>query len=99
MFRDEANAFGKVPMDWQNPTQEERVILGVIKLPAKKGLEGKPLFVNYGVRTLKSLVYMLLLTLSYRAQEALVSWACREPPKTSRPLQEMIMLVSNLRVL
>ncbi|KAI9905004.1 hypothetical protein N3K66_001533 [Trichothecium roseum] len=38
-----------VPMDWQSPTEEQRVVLGVIKLPAKiKGSNLPPVFVNPG---------------------------------------------------
>jgi len=38
-----------VPMDWQNPSETERVVLGVIKLPAKtKGYSVPPLFINPG---------------------------------------------------
>lgn len=37
-------------MDWQSPTEEQRVVLGVIKLPAKiKGANLPPVFVNPGV--------------------------------------------------
>ena len=40
----------QVPMDWQNPSETERVVLGVIKLPAKtKGYSVPPLFINPGV--------------------------------------------------
>lgn len=40
----------KVPMNWQDPTDERRVILGVMKLPAKsKGPSVPPLFMNPGV--------------------------------------------------
>ncbi|KAH8737991.1 Alpha/Beta hydrolase protein [Ilyonectria robusta] len=38
-----------VPMDWLDPTEEQRVVLGVIKLAAKsKGKNFSPVFVNPG---------------------------------------------------
>ena len=39
-------------MDWQNPSKDKRVVLGVIKLAAKSKPQGgsvPPLFVNPGV--------------------------------------------------
>lgn len=37
-------------MDWLDPTEEQRVVLGVIKLAAKsKGKNFSPVFVNPGV--------------------------------------------------
>ena len=37
-------------MNWQDPTDERRVILGVMKLPAKlRGPQVPPLFINPGV--------------------------------------------------
>lgn len=40
----------QVPMDWLDPTEEQRVVLGVIKLAAKsKGKNFSPVFVNPGV--------------------------------------------------
>ena len=40
-------------MDWLDPTDEERVVLGVIKLAAKeKGSHLSPVFVNPGVSQL-----------------------------------------------
>lgn len=42
----------QLPMDWENPT-EERVILGIIKLPAKqKDRNLPPVFINPGVSSL-----------------------------------------------
>ncbi|KPM37763.1 hypothetical protein AK830_g8793 [Neonectria ditissima] len=38
-----------VPMDWLDPTKEQRVVLGVVKLAAKsKGKQFSPVFVNPG---------------------------------------------------
>ena len=37
-------------MDWQNPTEDQRVVLGVMKRPAKtKDNPMPPLFINPGV--------------------------------------------------
>lgn len=43
-------AYIQVPMDWLNPSDRKRVVLGVIKLPAKsKNNKVSPLFINPGV--------------------------------------------------
>lgn len=40
----------QVPMDWQNPSEEQRVVLGVMKRPAKTTENlMPPLFINPGV--------------------------------------------------
>ncbi|OAQ84769.1 alpha beta hydrolase fold family [Purpureocillium lilacinum] len=50
MAAEEENAWsGRVPMDWQNPSDKERVILGVTRLPARSTMNPlPPVFVNPG---------------------------------------------------
>ena len=42
-------------MDWLDPTEDERVVLGIMKLPAKqKGANFPPVFTNPGVSSSSS---------------------------------------------
>lgn len=76
----------QVPMDWQNPSEEERVILGVMKRPAKTTENlMPPLFINPGV-SYSSWIGRHDIDRRNRAQEAQASRPFRLLVSIFRPL-------------